>query len=126
MIKIKSLLFLSQCSAQCSEFHENDELYGDYVWPGDTNPEMVVFQPCVHECEHFVGVSASRTCLGTGAWSNTDFSNCPTERTCQFVNLNQVNIMIHIFMHSVTKLNVLEFYISQYCQRVSESIREHC
>ena len=62
------------------------------MWPADTEAEAVVIRPCVYQCGNITGVNASRTCLGSGSWSTTDFTNCPTERTCQLVNLTEVHI----------------------------------
>ena len=78
-------------SAQCSEFQEDNEFYGSYVWPADTNAERIVTHPCVYQCGNITGTNASRTCLGNGSWSPTNFTSCPTKRTCQLVNLTEVD-----------------------------------
>ena len=62
------------------------------MWPADTDAERVVIRPCIHQCGNITGVNASRTCLGSGSWSTTDFTDCPTERTCQLVNLTTTEV----------------------------------
>ena len=98
------------------------------MWPADTNAERIVTHPCVYQCGNIFGTNATRTCLGNGSWTPTNFTSCPTERTCQLVNLTEVQIDAYVEVKYKENVIVCMPYIehiaggyfcwhySEYCQ----------
>ena len=80
-------LYLYITVARCPEFNELNSYYGDYLWPEFTLAGMNISKSCVHQCGSGF---ATKRCAGFQAWDLTDFSSCPTARTCQLNDILQV------------------------------------
>ena len=64
---------------------EDSIFYGSYLWPANTEPEVTIQRSCNYSCGPSTGGNARRYCTVKGLWTSTDFSECPTKRTCDLI-----------------------------------------
>ena len=89
--KILQWISYTYIIARCSAEEERSSFYGSYFWPENIEPEVTIQRRCFYSCGSFTGGSATRYCTGRGLWNSTNFSECPTKRTCDLIAFANVS-----------------------------------
>jgi hypothetical protein len=83
------------CETRCSQGQTTSSSYGNYSWPegirGNTNYSQQCYYgnlPSQYASCHDTSVSVRRLCGRRGFWRDPDYSQCPTLRRCQLMQLS--------------------------------------
>jgi len=98
------MVFPSHIIAQCIAEEEHSIFYGSYLWPANTPLEDTVQRSCNYSCGSFTDGNATRYCTGRGIWNSTNFSECPTKRTCDLIAFANVSDYMYFLIATITLL----------------------
>ena len=98
-----AILSLAIPAAQCSQGQTTSSSYGNYSWPqgilGNTNYSQQCYYgnlPSQYASCHDKSVSVRRLCDRRGFWRDPDYSQCPTLRRCQLMQLSVVSCQLTV------------------------------
>ncbi|CAI8021725.1 Fibrillin-2 [Geodia barretti] len=102
------------CETQCSQGQTTSSSYGNYSWPqgilGNTNYSQRCYYgnlPSQYASCHDKSVSVRRLCDRRGFWRDPDYSQCPTLRRCQLMQLSVMMITTETAVEVAEELQMI-------------------